>query len=92
MVGEIDVKIVGHAAKLIFQGDHIVIRFSDVRTAFAIVRAPTPNLKPLGNLLTFSKIGLVAHVGKRKRFEIFPNPSRVARWLSPKVREMNKRL
>jgi hypothetical protein len=92
MAGEIDVTIVGHAAKLIFQGDHIVLRCADVRTAFAIMKAPTPDVKPLGKLLSFSEIGLVAHVGKRKPFEIFPNPGRVTRWLSPKVREMNRGL
>ena len=89
MAGEIDVTIVGRAAKLIFQGDHIVLRCTDVRTAFAIMKAPTPNLEPLGNLLTVSKIGLMACVGEGKPFQIFPGASRVARWISSKVRELN---
>lgn len=89
MAGEIDVTIVGHAAKLIFQDDHIILRCADVRTAFAIMRSSTPSLKPLRGLLKFSKIGLLARVGEWKPIEIFPGPSRVALWLIPKVRELN---
>merc|ERR1712188_9439 len=90
MAGELDVTIVGHAARLIFQSDHITLRCADVRTAFAIARAPTPNLGPLGKLLTFSELRVLASVGNTKPFEIFPNPSRVIRWLSPRVRELSK--
>ena len=91
MAGEIDVTIVGRAAKLI-QGDHIVLRCTDVRTALEIMKDPSPNLKPLGNLLTFSKTVLMACVGEVKPFQICPGPSRVARWISPKVRDLNDSL
>jgi hypothetical protein len=86
MAGEIDVAIAGHVAKLMFFGDRIVLRFADYRSAVALMRIPTPDLKILGKLLAFSNIGLMAHVGNRKPREIFPNPSRITRWLSPKVR------
>ena len=88
MAGEIDVAIVGHDAKLVFLGDHIVLRVADYLTAVAIMRTTTPDLIPLGKLLAFSETGLKVHVGNRKPMEIFPNPSRIARWLSPKIREL----
>lgn len=88
MAGEIDVTIVGHVAKLMFQGDRIALCCADLRTALAILKVPTPNMKLLGKLLLFSEISLFAQVGKRKPLEIFPKPGRVARWLSPQIRDM----
>ncbi|MDG1512526.1 MAG: hypothetical protein P8R31_12575 [Mariniblastus sp.] len=88
MVGEIDIAVVGHDAKLVFLGDHIVFRVTDYLSAVAFMRTPMPDLKPLGKLMAFSETGLKVHIGKRKPIEILPKPSRIARLLSPKVREI----
>jgi hypothetical protein len=45
MAGEIDIAVVGHDAKLVFLGDHIVFRISDYLSAVAFMRAPMPDLK-----------------------------------------------
>ena len=42
MAGEIDVAIVGHNAKLVFLGDHVVFRCTDYLSAVAFMRTPTP--------------------------------------------------
>ncbi len=88
MAGEIDVAIVGHNGKLVFLGDHVVFRCTDYLSAVAFMRTPTPNLRPLGKLMAFSETGLKVHIGNRRPIEIFPNPNRIARWLSPKIREI----
>ncbi|MDG2015308.1 MAG: hypothetical protein P8J33_17510, partial [Pirellulaceae bacterium] len=86
MAGEIDVTIVGHAARLMFQGDRIVLCCNDLKSTVGIMRAPTPDLKPLGKLFSFSEIAFDVQIGDRKPLEIFPEPGRLARWFSPKVR------
>jgi hypothetical protein len=88
MAGEIVLAIAGRTAKLVFLGDHIVLSVGDYLTAVAFSRFPSPNLSRLGRLLAFSEIGLQVQVGNRKPVEIYPNPSRSARWLSPKIREL----
>lgn len=88
MAGELELAVVGRTARLNFLSDHIVLHIADYRSAAAIMRVPTPDLGPLGKLLNFSEMKILAQVGKRKPMEIFPNPGRIARWLSPKVREL----
>ena len=88
MAGEIDLANAGRSAKLVFLGDHIVLSVGDYKSAVAFSRAPTPNLERLGNLLSFSIIGLHVQIGNRKPVEIHPNPTRLARWFSSKVREL----
>lgn len=89
MAGELEIAVVGRTARLNFLSDHIVLQIADYRSAAAIIRVPTPDLGPLGKLLNFSEMKILAQVGKRKPIDIFPKPARIARWLSPKVRELN---
>ena len=88
MAGELELAVAGRTARLNFLSDHIVLQIADYRSAAALVRVPTPDLGPLGKLLNFSEMKVLAQVGKRKPIEIFPDPGRLARWLSPKVREL----
>jgi hypothetical protein len=88
MVGVLDVTIAGHKVKIEFLGDYILFQFADYSTARSIMNQPTPSLKPIGKLLSFSQIGLKARVGRRKPIELFPQPSWIVRWLSPSIREM----
>lgn len=89
MAGELGLAVAGRTARLNFLSDHIVLQIADYRSAAAIMRVPTPDLGPLGKLLNFSEMRILAQVGKRKPMEIYPNPARFARWLSPKIRELN---
>lgn len=88
MVGELNVAIADHKATIEFLSEQILFRFSDYKTARAIVIRPLPSLRPIGKLLSFSEIVLKAQVGKRKPIELFPQPSWIVRWLSPAIREM----
>ncbi len=88
MVGELDVAIADHKATIEFLSEQILFRFPDYKTALAIVNRPLPSLRALGKLLSFSEIALKAQVGKRRSFELFPQPSWIVRWLSPAIREM----
>ena len=88
MAGELELAVAGRTARLNFLSDHIVLQIADYRSAAALVRVPTPDLGLLGKLLNFSEMKVLAQVGKRKPIEIFPDPGRIARWLSPKVREL----
>ena len=86
MVGELDVAIAGQKATVHFLNDHVLLSFSDYKTAREIMKTPMPDLTLAGRLLSFSEIGLRTRIGRRKPFELFPQPSWIVRLLSPAVR------
>ena len=88
MVGELEVAIAGHSATFHFLNDHILLSIGNYTTARAILKTPMPDLSLAGKLLSFSEIALLSRVGKRKPFELFPQPSWIVRLLSPAVRGM----
>lgn len=88
MVGELDVVIAGQKATIQFLNDHILLCISDYKTARKIIKTPMPDLSLAGRLLSFSETGLLTQIGRRKPFELFPQPSWIVRLLSPAVRGM----
>jgi hypothetical protein len=88
MVGELQVALAGQTAVVKFFGGEILVCFDSYSSAISLLSQPLPNLSLAGRMLKFTDISLLTQLGPRRRFELFPNPNILVRWLSPKVREL----
>ena len=90
LVGSIDASCAGQTAVIDFEGDRVVVRFPDYRTAGKMQLTTVPNPALFARVLRFSGQSVFAQVGSRREMELFPNPGWIARLLSPQLRRIVK--
>jgi hypothetical protein len=88
MVGELDVSIADQPLTIEFLGDTILFKMKSLRSAAAVARIPSPDLKPLGKLLAFGQMKVAAKVGDRRPIELFPQPGWLVKIIAPRFRDM----
>lgn len=81
----------GHQATIDFLSDSVVLRFPNFRAAAAMASVPESKLLTLGGILSWSELRLMAQIGQRHPFEVYPRPGWIVRLISPSVRRMLKK-
>ena len=88
LAGTVFLTVSGHETTLDFQGRELILKVSSLRSALAVARMDFPLAGMLGTLLRTTRVRVSGKISDRVVGELFPQPGRLVRWLSPTIRQM----
>ena len=86
MTGRLEGTVFGRPVELDATGRELLLRISDLRSAWRLRRSATTSLLPLVRALRKAELGLRVLIGPRFSVEILPKPSLAVRVLLPALK------